>query len=289
MAEYIKKNLPAGASVGMNDVGAGAYYSDRYIVDVYGLTTNELALRKWEGQACILEELKHGVKRRPDYFAIYPNWYRAMVDLGLFKFMHKVHVDPPHINGGDDMNLYSVDWNSTLDETVPHAARGELDRAGMKIVDSIDVAYRKSEIAHKAEYWRNGHASQWGSDLMKYMPYVGRDAPPLIEAGRTVREREGWTASGLTPGRDLWIVRRTQGPGEACRVTVDGRPAGVWEPSPDATGRFRDDIYKIPGALITAKTARITFAVQGIADSEKPKKTGRRGGGYDAFYYWLAQ
>jgi hypothetical protein len=287
MAKYMRKNLPKNASVVMNDVGAGAYYSDHYIVDIWGLTTNKMALRKWEGQACLLEELMHGIERRPDYFAIYPNWYRGIVNLGLLEPMKKFHVDPPHINGGDDMNLYSVNWSSTLDETIPHAARGELDRAGVKVIDTIDVAYRASEIAHEAEYWRDGKASQWGSDLMKYMPYAGQDTPSLIDAGRTVRERESWTTKGLTPGRDLWIVRRTQGTNGSIEVLVDGTSTGDWEPTPDVRGRYRDEVYKIPGEKITEKSARITFIPSSAPGAKKRGKAGRLG--YDAFYYWLAQ
>lgn len=308
MARYMRKNLPVNASVAMNDVGAGAYYSDRYIVDVWGLTTNKMALRKWEGQACILEELMHGIARRPDYFSIYPNWYPGIVKLGLLKPMKTFHVDPPHINGGDDMNLYSVDWSSTLDETIPHAAKGELDRAGVKVFDTIDIAYRASEIAHGAEYWRKHKPSRRGSELMKYMPYDGEETASLIDGGRTVRERESWTTKGLTPGRDLWIVRRTQGANGAAEVLVDGRAAGKWEPEPDVGGHYRDEIFKVPGDRITSPSARITFIPSSASITEKDEKdeddgkarrarktgktgkTGKTAGlGYDVFYYWLAQ
>jgi hypothetical protein len=286
MAEHMAKTLPKDAVVAMNDVGAGGYYAERYIVDVYGLTTNEVAPRKWEGQACILEELIHGVPKRPNYFAIYPTWYRTIVDLGLLKFITKYHVDPPHINGGDDMGLYSVDWKNTLDESLAHQAKAELAKAGVKIVDHMDEAYREDEIAHDYHWGRQGKDSQWGSDLLRFIPYVGIDSPSLVDGGRTVREWESWSAKNLTPGKDLWIVRRTTGVNDRCRVLVDGKQAGFWEPAADVAGRYRDESFKVPGSLITRSKVKLRFEIE----NDKAKKARHPGGaGYDVYYVWLAQ
>lgn len=291
MAKYIREHVPQDASVGMNDVGVMAYHGGRYVVDVWGLTTNALAARKWEGQACILEELKHmapeGAPRRPTHFAIYPSWYNGIVALGFLDFITKFHVPPPHINGADDLALYSVDWDALLDDAVPHGAKGELARASMRVVDAMDVAYRRSEIAHGYEHHRDGKPSAWGSDLMRFTPYAGEGTKRLVEGGRVIREQESWTAQNLTPGRELWIVRRTSGGGDACEVLIDGRPAGQWEPSTDAPGRFRDDIFRVPGDLVTGSSARLTFVLKRKQD----ERTGltRRLGSYDVFHYWVAQ
>ena len=291
MADYIRQNLPKDASVAMNDVGVMAYRGDRYVVDVWGLTTNALAAVKWQGQACILEELANlparGAPRRPTHFAIYPTWYGGIVRLGLLDFVKKVHVAPPHINGADDLSLYAVDWSATLDDSVPHGARAELDRASARIVDSLDVAYRRSEIAHDFEHFRNGHPSALGSELMRYSPYVG--APPgarrVVEGGRTIAEQESWTTSGLTPGKELWIVRRVTGATAPCDVLVDGRPAGRWAPVPDVPNRFRDEIFRVPGDRVTGSKARLSFVVT------RPDERGRRGftPSYDVYHYWVAQ
>ena len=79
MAHYVNEHVPAGASVAVNDVGAIGYYGQRYVYDIYGLTTNVSADRKWDGQACIWEQIYYldpdKPPRRPDYFAIYKKWY----------------------------------------------------------------------------------------------------------------------------------------------------------------------------------------------------------------------
>jgi hypothetical protein len=286
MAEYVRDHVPADAVVAWNDVGAGGYYGGHYIVDIYGLTTNEVAARKWDGQACILEEVMHGLPHRPSWFAIYPNWYTVITTLGLLKSETKFHVDPPHVNGGDDMILYSVDWSTVGDETVPHGAQAELARAGMTIVDRMNEAFRPSEIAHQYHWGRGGKDSQWGSDLLRYAPYAGTNAPSLIEGGRTVREWEHWVGKGLQPGKDLWIVRRTAGANDPCEVLVDGRDAGSWEPTADVRGRFRDEIFKVPGALVTRPEVELRFELRGDPRARHQHVPDR---GYDVYYVWLAQ
>jgi hypothetical protein len=101
-----------------------------------------------------------------------------------------------------------------------------------------------------------------------------------------VREWEHWVGKGLQPGKDLWIVRRTAGANDPCEVLVDGRDAGSWEPTADVRGRFRDEIFKVPGALVTRPEVELRFELRGDPRARHQHVPDR---GYDVYYVWLAQ
>ena len=65
-------HTPPDAVVGVNDVGAVAWFSGRRVVDLVGLTTPGLARPALEGSGAMYEALAHlPADRRPTYFSIF--------------------------------------------------------------------------------------------------------------------------------------------------------------------------------------------------------------------------
>ncbi len=325
MGEYIAEHTPPEAVVAINDAGAIAYHCDRPVYDIYGLTTAISGERKWDGQACIFEQIMHlepdRPPRRPDHFAIYDIWYPDIVKAGFLTELHREFVAQPSICGGEHKILYSIDWDSFGDKSVPQQAQAELEQAGLRVIDSLDLAHRPEEIAHDYAFWRKGRESAWGSDLIGYGTYV--DAPkeaPIVDGGRRVREREAFTVQGIDPGRALLVIRRTRSAAAAVRVRVDGRDVGIWPKSRGSQRAFRDEWFTIEAEALGAARARLELEVVQILsspdleavdeedpgrdarlkprkkrDKSRPKKRGTRKAqrpppeAYEAFFYWFAQ
>jgi hypothetical protein len=70
IGEWLRAATPAGASVGMYEVGTVGYYAQRRIIDFYGLIQPEVAQHladpTWAPQ-----------HYQPDYIVIHPDWYYA--------------------------------------------------------------------------------------------------------------------------------------------------------------------------------------------------------------------
>ena len=79
IAYWIRENVPPGARVGINDAGAIRYFGAHPTVDLIGLTTNGLALASRHGPGSLYEALERmPEEKRPDYFAVYPNWFSEL-------------------------------------------------------------------------------------------------------------------------------------------------------------------------------------------------------------------
>jgi arabinofuranosyltransferase len=89
IGEWLNRNTPADAVIACNDVGAIGYFADRRVLDLLGLVTPEVAAfrskqRVGSENYGALEYLK---KKKPDFLAIFPNWFP---DLGQAGFLTPV-------------------------------------------------------------------------------------------------------------------------------------------------------------------------------------------------------
>ncbi len=321
-AQYIDKHLPADAAVGMNDAGVIAYFGNRYVFDVFGLTTNVTAARKWEGEACIFEQIYHldpkGTPRRPDHFAIYTSWYPRFTKSGAPRELARFHLNKTSIAGGKTKVVLSIDWDVYADKTIPYQAKASLDSAGFKVVDQIDIAYRPDEIAHEYAFWHKERISERGSGLLRHMTYVGGQAQLLFEGGRTIREKEAFTVRNLDPSLPLRVIRRGDRRSCDARVFVDDVAIGVWSAAVRGGKGFGDDFFEIPASALHGPQARLRLEAIGgqqgpppPSDKRRAKKRKRkksrgkinlgralRKAGkrklskrpeYNTYYYWFAQ
>ena len=103
---WIAENLPPGAVVAVNDVGAIAYFGRRRILDLEGLVSPEvLPYRN-------LPDRGQQVVRamRPDYLVIFPGWYPDLSNDPAFQEIHRVSIADNIISAGDTLVVYRAPW-----------------------------------------------------------------------------------------------------------------------------------------------------------------------------------
>ncbi len=141
--------LPADARIGVNDAGAIAYFSDRRVFDICGLTTRS-ETRYWvAGAGSRFEHYEHmKPSELPTYFIVYPQWLDLPWLLG--KQLTERSVPGATILGGTDMVAHVADYSALGSGDRPLTDEG----AGRKSVDVLDVADLESEAAHDYQlYW----------------------------------------------------------------------------------------------------------------------------------------
>jgi hypothetical protein len=270
---WIRENLPPGARVGVNDVGAIRYYGDHPTVDLIGLTTNGLALPTRNGLGSLYERLEEmPEERRPDYFAIYPTWFPGLEDSGVLdqeiaRFSLSSRPDTAGIVGGSDVVVYQANWSL--------ARRGETFQGEGTVRDTLDVADLTSEREH---------------DYEMSMPLIGLepanlltrkrspDGEMILDGGRGLPGAEEFTVTGLSPNRPVEVVMRTSSAPFALRVQADGEYLGEWAFQPSGTG-WQQATYTIPARSVRSGSLRVRLSPSEAAPLET----------HSAYHYWFIQ
>lgn len=285
---WIAANLPPSAVVAMNDAGAIAYYGNRSTVDMLGLTTEGFAKTYRSGIGCMFEKLRRlPPKRRPTYFAIYPEWFPYLQASGVLgPEAFRAHLGYNTICGEDDKVVYPANW---IDVTpadsvvVPHP-----EIAGKRLRDTFDLAWLDDEKRHEWTpygYEYDEKKADWSHtpsvlprDVLRQYSYADRPTRPVTDAGRKVF---GWDRFRMKveEGRDAVLILRTDAwyPNRLT-VSVDGAPAGVWTIARSETV-WVEPSFVIPGRLIHRERPWIEVR------RENPKD----GGDYAPFHYWIYQ
>jgi len=142
LGEWAKRALPADARIGVNDTGAIAFFSERRVFDIVGLTTSGEA-RYWSAGAGSRFEHYERLPRAalPTVFIVYPPWF-ALPD--LFAPCLTERTVYATILGGTTMVACPADYSRlgsgerpTLPPFWPLTPR-----------DTLDVADLESEAAH---------------------------------------------------------------------------------------------------------------------------------------------
>jgi len=109
LGRWVSRELPEGARLAVNDVGAIAFFSDREVIDLVGLVSPEVLPYKRRGESGILEFLERAC---PDYLIIFPTWYpRLSATTDRFRPIHRVRLAENHVAGGDEMVVFLTPWN----------------------------------------------------------------------------------------------------------------------------------------------------------------------------------
>jgi hypothetical protein len=274
VGRWIDQNLPGSAIVGLNDAGAIAYYGDRSTIDMIGLTTAGFARVYRSGLGCLFEHIRRlPPGRLPTYFAIYPDWFPYWGESGILgPEAFRAHLGFNTIAGGTDMVVYPASWIDV--RTTDRPALAPTSLAGLRLTDSIDLAWLEDEARHE---WR---AEPEAIDVLRRHAYADRPRP-LTDAGRIVRGSERFRVA-VEPGRDLTIVMRTDAwyPSRL-RVEVDGAPAGTWTIA-FSESAWVEPVMTIPGRLL--KRPRPEFR---ITRNAPPDENEHRD--YAPFHYWFYQ
>ena len=297
-AMWLRGNTPPDARIGVNDVGATAYFSDRRVVDLIGLTTNGLATPSVEGTGALYEALaRMPADQRPTYFSVFKQFmdvdFEAMSAAGVLskKPLTTFKTRSPirdvalggvcQSNGGcEETDVWAADWS-----VVGSGDRPEAPVPG-RIVDRVNVGDLTDEAAH-------GYGVDRALVGMKAPTILrGKDGPDgrrVVDSGRDLVGGEHFTLRGLTPGlpvtltsrveaREPLVDRNTQA--GVVAVGVDGRAAGGWRFPTDATSWVQTSMV-LPGNVITASEVTVTVGPRQPYLQPYPA--------YRSFHYWASQ
>ncbi len=295
IANWLRHNIPSGAPIAVNDVGATAYFSGHPIVDLIGLTSDGLAEATRNGPGALYEALRHlPGNRRPAYFSIFDSWsVHDLVDAGvlgtgpIFTFDDK---SPPFSQGAVDamcgggptcaVSVYRADWSLAGTGDNPTSPPPGTVR------DHLNVGDLASEAAH--DY--RPHLANIGTQPITLVRTVdlggGRR---VVDSARHIIGGETFTASHLLPGRPVTITARIDAAqpwpdrstgSRAVAVSVGGTPVGTWD-WPGTGNGWREYTFVIPARLVTGPSLGIQIGPLQPLLGPYPD--------YESFGYWFSQ
>lgn len=106
--------LPAGTLIATNDAGAIAYFSHQPVIDTEGIVTPEVHsywLRHSDFQIGLWEYLS---KAKPQYLAIFPNWYPEIARKAELTYVTSVELDNNVACGGPQMVVFATPWTRQI-------------------------------------------------------------------------------------------------------------------------------------------------------------------------------
>ncbi len=211
LGRWAREHTPPDAMLGVNDTGAIAYFSERRVFDVVGLTTRGEA-RYWAaGAGSRFEHYERlGASQLPTHFIVYPEWFALPVLQG--KWLTERRVPGATILGGETMIASLADWSSLRSAERPLFA----DYEGRRLLDSLDVADLESEQQHDYELL----PALQSDDILV-------ESDGRADGARRSRSRDSFRFAVVAGG--LLVARLgSDGP---CRVRVKlaGRTLGEWQ------------------------------------------------------------
>lgn len=281
VADWLRENLPADARVGVHDTGSLRYVGERETYDLIGLTTAGATTPWRHGAGSVFEQMEHS-SERPDYFAIYPDVfsipYLAATDLFAEELFRVEVPDYAIASASATQGVWRADWH-LADSGEQFYQPDILERtAGLRLVDTLDVADLDDEAAHNVEWWQDAHRTGFPTEVQQLTYHVlpGRE---VLDGGRLLT---GGIALDVAtdPQEPLWIVARLHArEGGTIRVEVDGRHAGQWS-YPPVPGEWLETLFRVPAEMVTDSQTRVTLSV----DTENPNFVH-----YAPYYFWFLQ
>jgi arabinofuranosyltransferase len=113
MGEWVGANLPPGARVASNDIGAITWYGRRYCIDVMGLASSDLVTYMFEWRrshpAGEPDDYVPGYleRARPDYCVLFPAWFPQLTRAPWMRKMYEIDY-PNSTGGGNELVVYRV-------------------------------------------------------------------------------------------------------------------------------------------------------------------------------------
>ena len=204
MARFIDAELPPDARIAVNDAGALRYFSGRQTIDLVGLTTAGNSAPWRHGSGSLFERLEAmPLDQRPQYFAIFPNWFNFPEGLFL-QPLHRIRVFEPSIIDAEKV-LYQAHWAADLSgEAIRNRT---LLAEGWRVVDKVDVADLESERRHgyQSKVWVPGSGE---ANLLMALSATDDPQAVYIDGGRTVTGGERMEVA-LNAGQPAMVIMRT--------------------------------------------------------------------------------
>ncbi len=274
---WARRHLEPNDRILAMDVGMVAYYSERPILDFYGLVSNEMtpstyffadvAGSKYEA----MERMTS--KRQPKYFFVHRVRFDEKGDEDHLSPFRQKRIYTSRINNpsfrsiGLDLSLYKLNWDSTILADQPHSPQVLDSIREQALVDSLDVADLDSHSEHQYEFL----------PVVTGVFPANRVLEASYESGDTVRDG-AWGIDGRErfnisiPGRGpVLMVMRTVFIQPPIEVTVNGRKAGEFAVPTD--GKHWSELAVIlPAALFRVGANTVEAS-----------------GRYMSAYYWFYQ
>lgn len=244
LGEWAAEHLPEDARIGVNDTGAIAYFSNRPVFDVVGLTTADEAKYWVAGAGSRFEHYERVERSRlPTHFIVYPSWMDMPEVLG--DMLTYRTVPGATILGGTTKAAYVADYSVLGSAALPTLARGNP-------LDALDVADLESEATHAYELL----------DAQQRFNVVLSDPMSLrADGGRSQRAHERFSMELRAGGR--WVARLTSDAAAEVEVRVGGELIGSVQLT--GTSRWHEAVLNVPAQLggrqpveLTARRSRFT-------------------------------
>lgn len=278
-SDWIRRYTPIDARIGVNDVGAHKYLSDRYIIDIVGLTHNSLRGAHFSGWGSIYDILL-GMpeKERPAYLLIHPdivvNNIGESVSQSLLSPQYTISIQNPTITAGPREVLYKIDWGYALLDGKPTY----LLQKGEMPIDTLNVGYLEDEMSHKYQIGARQPSVSEPKAIVTTSSYEEQGFS-MSESGRS---HSGWEEFSVRsiPGVSLTLVSRwLVKPDGDQRVLVfaDGKEVGLWEAHNERGKMWQEYEYNIPDEFITNDSTSIRL--DATFDPGGP--------GFTSYRYWI--
>lgn len=278
-SEWVKRNTPADARIGVNDAGAHKYISDRYIIDLIGLTNNRLQGAYFGGWGTVYDRLAALPEgERPGYLLIHPNVFPNGVDESvagnLLTPVYSIGVHNPIITAGSVETLYRVNWEYALlgepETYLLHVGRPPLDM--LNVGDVADERRHGYNISARQDTFAEPKS------IVTTGFYEGNEFA-LSESGR---RHSGWEEFAVksVPGQPLTLVSRMRlqpGGEQTLTVWANGKQVGVWKATNGASGGWQEYEYTIPAGFVPGD--RTAIRLDATADPGGP--------GFTSYRYWV--
>lgn len=278
-SEWLKQNTPPDARIGVNDTGAHKYLSDRYTIDLIGLTDNHLRGAYFGGWGAIYDRLVQlPEERRPTHFLIHPNVFlNGIEESAAQSFLtpiYSIRIRNPIITAGDTEVLYKVNWEYALvDPTKTYVSK-----EGATPLDTLNVGDPDDEERHGYGIEGRQPSLPDPKSFVTTSNYEEHDFS-LTESGRRHSGWEEFTVKS-EPGKPLTIVSRTrlaQDASQRVLVYANGRQVTVWEAQNEQGGRWQEYQYTVPSEFITGD--KTTIRLDATFDPGGP--------GFLSYRYWF--
>ena len=276
MAHFIDAELPPAARIAVNDAGALRYLGRRPTVDLVGLTTAGISASWRHGSGSLFERLEAmPPDQRPQYFAIFPNWFNFPEGLFL-QPLHRIRVFEPSIIDAEKV-LYQARWAADLSgEAIRNPT---LLAEGWRVVDKVDVADLDSERRHgyqsKVRVPGSGEAN-----LLLVLSAADDPQALYMDGGRTVTGGERMEVV-LNAGQPAAVVMRTvTGIAQHFAVLANGKKIATVE-LPGGPGR--QWLERVVGQIAASEVSgRVEIETQ-------PQHFGGALRPVVSFHYWFLQ
>ena len=203
--DQIKKTIPPTKTFGSaSSVYLSYYLSDHTIYNLWGITSPGFFHPESNQQLeRIIDRIKHREDLQFDYWLSFMNFADTYEWAAPFIGETLAVDNASALAGKMAYAVFETNWETIEGGDIPVLLTNRIEN--LTLIDSIDVGYLTDESKHHYEYKLRLKNAR--------IPIIAKTADlggkMYSEAGRIVIGSESFVASGVTPGRDLWIVLRT--------------------------------------------------------------------------------